>query len=58
MEVKYLGAYPIKFISIEGGAKLVNPGDTFEMSEELYSTEYKDDQRYEKITKKKIKGEE
>jgi len=33
MKVKYIGAYPIKYITANGAIELVNPGDIVDIAE-------------------------
>ena len=59
MQVTYKGTYPIKFLS-EGFCGVVKPGDSIEMTDELYNKEYKNDARWQggsSYTRKKYKKE-
>jgi len=59
MIVKYKGTFPIKFVSMKGFSGVIAPDKTFEIDNETYNSEYKNDNRFEPMTKtKKIKGDE
>ena len=58
MKVKYTGVIPIKFVSIGSYTGILKPNDEFELSDDIYNAEYKDDNRFEAGTKKKVKGAE
>jgi len=58
MNVKYTGVIPIKFVSIGSFTGILKPNDEFELSDDIYNSEYKEDDRFEATTKKKVKGAE
>lgn len=55
MKVTYKGGHPLRFISMDSGVKIIKPEETFEMTDELYNAEYKDNPLFEGSKGKKSK---
>ncbi len=55
MKVRYIGFYQIKFASVGGFSGVLQHNDVFEMPDEMYNSQYKDNQCYEPVKAKKIK---